>query len=290
MANKINKLGVSIVSRGYFIDSDIYFPLLEKRFDDLSKYLVNPKSVKYMSKQDIQAVYALGSALENFDYNGSMTGIYMSVGYIPFDESSLINIAKNSTDKRKFSMKKFVSHAITDFNPLSTFKCLTNMPIYHCSVNYKIKGPYFVTHPAIGEFYQALNRAISDLKSGLIDTAIVGATADFSNYLAKNRLQYDIGNNINTLNGSAFIIIENTDYALKNNRTIIYKLINHELSYNPAKNEYYELFNSSQSDIYMGPSSLCLYLNTDNSKLTHDGQSYNGYKFNSVWEIVNEFR
>ena len=55
--------------------------------------------------------------------------------------------------------------AFAALNPLLTFRCLSNMPAFHVSVNFDVQGPYFVTYPGAGQLYLALEEAVDALRA-----------------------------------------------------------------------------------------------------------------------------
>jgi len=150
-------------------------------------WLKSRKIRKYMGKQDELAVIASGEALRMAGVAGGDTnervGVYLCVGYIPFERADIEALTSHSIRSGIFSMELFSTAGIEQVNPLLTFRCLPNMPIFHVSLNFGICGPYFVTYPGIGQFYLALERAVSALRAGEIDQALVGGVADQNNFL-----------------------------------------------------------------------------------------------------------
>lgn len=166
---------------------------------DPMPYLKVKKLRKYMGLQDDLAVVAAGRALESAGLRapsvsegsegislGERTGLYLVVGYIPFEQSDIDPLLTNSLDSEgRFSMEAFSTSGYRAVNGLLTFRCLPNMPAFHVSVNYDIQGPYFVTYPGPGQFYLALEEALVALETGLIDRAIVGGVAHQRNFLVE---------------------------------------------------------------------------------------------------------
>lgn len=155
--------------------------------DEVLPWLKSRKMRKFMGKQDELAVIAAGRAAHEAGIAaGEPTdriGIYLAVGYIPFGRNDIELLATHSIDAGAFSMARFSSVGIEQVNPLLTFRCLPNMPIFHVSLNLGVCGPYFVTYPGIGQFYLALERALAALRRGEIDQALVGGVADQNNFL-----------------------------------------------------------------------------------------------------------
>ena len=280
----IKENSIVIVSKGYAMEPSSFFPHLNAGVGDPKLYLTTPKSRKFMGKQDLLSVTALGRALETTNYQGHRSGIYMSVGYIPFEKDILENIARLSSAGTKFSMNNFVKDAVSQLNPLLTFRCLPNMPVYHCSVNFNITGAYYVTHPSIGEFYQCLIRAIADLKSNRVDCAMVGACADMNNFLVTQCLRMKKLNITSLTDSAAFIILKSFKREEINEQDVIYTLSDFNLTYNPKHHSYSESFNRVNIPIYPGSPSLALSLCGDDSKITHHGTTETGYIFKSKWE------
>lgn len=154
---------------------------------DPAPYLRNRKLRKFMGVQDDLAVVAAGRALDSAGLRGlapsERTGLYLAVGYIPFDADDLDRLHDSSVADGRLSMERFSTDAYDAVNPLLTFRCLPNMPAFHMSVNFDVQGPYFVTYPGPGQFYLALDAAVAALEAGAIDVALVGGVAHQRNFL-----------------------------------------------------------------------------------------------------------
>lgn len=155
-------------------------------------YLKVKKLRKYMGVQDDLAVVAAAKALESAgllarsasEGLGERTGLYLAVGYIPFEKADLDPLLAASLDAAgNFSMEAFSTAGFRTVNGLLTFRCLPNMPAFHVSTNFDIQGPYFVTYPGPGQFYVALEEALIALEEGSIDVALVGGVAHQWNFL-----------------------------------------------------------------------------------------------------------
>src|SRR5437667_1190818 len=123
---------------------------------DPMPYLKVKKLRKYMGVQDDLAVVAAAKALESAGLSGASlgerTGLYLAVGYIPFERADLDPLLAASLDADgNFSMEAFSRAGFRTVNGLLTFRCLPNMPAFHVSTNYDIQGPYFVTYPGPGQ-------------------------------------------------------------------------------------------------------------------------------------------
>lgn len=160
-----------------------------KARDDVVPWLVSRKSRKYMGKQDELAVIAAGQALDAAGWTPQQrqqASVYLTVGHIPFEQGDIEAIARHSVDAGgAFDMQRFAREGIEQVNPLLTFRCLPNMPAYHLSLNFDIRGRYVVGYPGIAQCYQALDQAALDLASGRCTRALLGAVADQCNFLVE---------------------------------------------------------------------------------------------------------
>src|SRR5687767_3475908 len=102
---------------------------------DLLPWLKQPKTKKFMGKQDQLAVIAAGLAARRAGLTEEdlriRTGIYLCVGYIPFERQEIEKIARNSSRNGEFTMDLFSTTGFEEVSPLLTFRCLPNMPIFH---------------------------------------------------------------------------------------------------------------------------------------------------------------
>ena len=160
---------------------------------DIAPELKDRKSIKLMAKQDCLALLAAAQAVRGAHLTApelrSQTGIYLTVGILPFEEQHLHVLAENSTTAGRFDMKRFSTDGLSSTNPILTFKCLPNMPLFHISYNLGIQGPYFVTYPGPSQFFGALECALADLKSEKVRFALVGAVADQENFLVRHHVR-----------------------------------------------------------------------------------------------------
>src|SRR5688572_29797121 len=78
---------------------------------DVLPWLKQRKMKKFMGKQDQLAVIAAGVAAQDAGLSEEQlrcrTGIYLCVGYIPFERMEIETIARNSSSNGKFSMDLF---------------------------------------------------------------------------------------------------------------------------------------------------------------------------------------
>lgn len=137
-------------------------------------FLRHKKERKYMGRQDELAVVAAGRAIQAAGLAGeplgARTGLYLVVGFIPFERADADSLLAG----------------YDEVNPLLTFRCLPNMPAYHISACFGITGPYFVTYPGPAQFHLALDEAIRALAAGRIDRALVGAVVHQQNFLVEH--------------------------------------------------------------------------------------------------------
>jgi 3-oxoacyl-(acyl-carrier-protein) synthase len=160
---------------------------------DPTPFLKVKKSRKFMGLQDDLAVACAGRALAAAGLSGKplgeRAGLYLAVGYIPFQEADFGPVLDASTEDGRFSMRRFAEEGYQRAHPLLTFKCLPNMPAYHVSFNFDLQGPYLVTYPGAGQLYTALEEAVFALREGRIDVALVGGVAHQRNFLVEHHFR-----------------------------------------------------------------------------------------------------
>lgn len=146
-----------------------------------------------MGNQDHLAVSAAGQALESAALEwtalGATAGLFLAVGFIPFERADIDALTESSIEDGRVSYRRFGTEGFSAVNPLLTFRCLPNMPAYHISANFDVQGEYFVTYPGPGQFYLALQEAVDALSAGRIKIALVGAVADQTNFLVSHHFQ-----------------------------------------------------------------------------------------------------
>ena len=159
---------------------------------DVRPLLKDKKSFKVMSKQDALAVYTAVNAIRKSGLPESAvandTGIYITVGILPFEDEPLDVLYKESLKDGRFDMESFSTKAYHSLNPLLTFKCLPNMPLFHVSSNLGMHGRYYITYPGREQWFMSLQQALVDLACGRVSHALVGAVADQRNLLARHHL------------------------------------------------------------------------------------------------------
>lgn len=157
-------------------------------------FLKEKKTRKFMGRQDEMAVVATGRALADAGLSGrgqgERTGLYLAVGYIPFEARDIDPVLAGSiAPDGHFDMARFAADGVQRAHPLLTFRCLPNMPAYHISANFDVQGPYVVLYPGPGQAYQALEEAASALAAGEIDQALVVGVAHQRNFLVEHHLR-----------------------------------------------------------------------------------------------------
>lgn len=155
---------------------------------DPSPFLKSRKSLKFMGVQDRLAVAAAGEALRSAGVGelGERAGLYLAVGYLPFEREDIDTLLNHSLVDGRFSLTRFAAEGVQSVNPLITFRCLSNMPAFHVSVNFDVQGPYLVTYPGPGQFYLAIEEARAALAEGRVEIALVGGVAHQRNFLVQH--------------------------------------------------------------------------------------------------------
>lgn len=159
---------------------------------DPTPHLLVRKSRKYLSPQDDLAVVTAANALANSSMTkghlGERAGLAVCVGYLSFDRKDTDPVLAVSVEDGRFSMPRFASDGMRKTHPLLTFRCLPNMPAFHVSVNFDLRGPYWCTYPSEAQSYAALARAIDWIEEDEADVVLVGAVAHQRNFLVEHHL------------------------------------------------------------------------------------------------------
>lgn len=200
MDQRIRKLSshkIKIIATAYQIPTglSINTPATGEVDDKVTGIIKDRKQNKLFSKQDKLALISAHRAFEKSgiakkdpDYS-EKTGVYYCVGTLPFEDRPLEKLAEQSQVDGKLNYQAFSTEGFNSLNPMLTFKCLPNMPLFHISYNLNITGRYFMTYPGTLDLFSALKRAIADLEEGIIKYAIVGAACDQKNFLVKHHLK-----------------------------------------------------------------------------------------------------
>jgi 3-oxoacyl-(acyl-carrier-protein) synthase len=184
---------------------------------DPTPWLRQRKLRKFMGRQDDLAVVAAGRALERAGLAGAAlgerAGLYLAVGYIPFEREEIDALHAASSIDGRFSIRRFATAGYLTPNPLLTFRCLPNMPAFHVSINFDVQGPYLVTYPGAGQLYAALEAARDALAAGTVDIALVGGVADQRNFLVEHHARR-LGRDVAALRDAAgFLVLERAAHA-----------------------------------------------------------------------------
>jgi len=255
---------------------------------DSTPYLKVRKQRKFMGLQDELAVVAAGRALESARLSGPLgerAGLFLAVGYIPFEQTDIELLLAGSVQNGRFSMERFSTEGYLSVNPLLTFRCLSNMPAYHVSANFDLQGPYFVTYPGAGQFYLALEEAAAALEAGRIDVALVGGVAHQDNFLVRHHV-HRVDPSVDRLKDSAgVLILESADRAGVRARA---RLLGWTLDYRPS-DPFEESLAPEEigADGARGPASLPVTLaQRPAGRLRHELRSRDGLVATSDWEVA----
>ncbi|MCI0412070.1 hypothetical protein L0222_04615 [bacterium] len=249
---------------------------------DVAPWLKHRKMKKFMGKQDELAVIASGLAARNAQLSEeelrTKTGLFLCVGFIPFERQEIETIARNSSDNGTFSMDLFSTKGFDEVNPLLTFRCLPNMPIFHVSINLNIQGPYFITYPGGAQFYLALEQACLALEQKEIDFALVGGVADQNNFLVQHHYKRS-GITKRTPDAAGFICLERNgaDRAL----------LGLQMKYEPGEALQIERWVNKDVEKHLGAASLPVMLDqpAQTGNFYHYLQSIDGMKVESFWSL-----
>lgn len=267
---------------------------------DASPFVRLRKLRKFMGRQDDLAVAAAGRALQSASLAaplGERCGLYLAVGYIPFESSDINQLLDASLDGERFSMARFAANAFGAINPLLTFRVLPNMPAFHVSLNFDVQGPYAVSYPGAGQFYVMLEEALAALESNAIEVALVGAVADQQNMLVEHhfsRIPAPI-DPARLANAAAFLVIERACDATSRGAVRRARLHDYHLTY-----ELVDPFDGAapseclardgacvKYDQSLGPASLGFALaDTSSGRLTHKLRTRDGFIAASTWEVA----
>ena len=284
---RVSGLGHAIVAAGTRADPVPHLKLRKMR--------------KFMSVQDDLAVIATGLALASAGLAGvalgERTGLYLAVGYLPFERSDIEALLKDSVVDGGFSMSAFASGGYCAVNPLLTFRCLPNMAAYHISANFDVQGPYFVTYPGPGQFYVALQEAIAALESGRVDVALVAGVAHQRNFLVEHHFsRIDAPVEPEGLADAAgCLVLETAAHSAARAAPARGRLLDLDVSYSPhdpfsESPAFAETFDGTPTPVEAGSASLPARLSQaaagGNRRLVHDLRSRDGIRGRSAWELL----
>lgn len=222
---------------------------------DPTPHLRERKTRKYLGRQDDLSVLAAAAALRGhapprqpietsgvsdtlvrtLDL-GDRTGLYLAVGYIPFELSDIRPVLESSLDERgQFSMERFAGGGYQRAHPLLTFRCLPNMPAYHVSACFDIQGPYLVSYPGPSQVYAALEEACRALEDGAIDRALVGGVAAQRNFLVEHhfaRIDAPIAKE-RLRDAAGFLLLEREESAASRGAPVLCRVERWSVEYEP---------------------------------------------------------
>lgn len=254
------------------------------------EFLQQKKSLKFMSKQDRLAVSAAGKALlqakpdrTNLTYN---CDLFISVGYIPFEQENAQELTQYAVENGEFSIPAFTSAAYERINPLLAFACLPNMPAHHLAMNFELLGSYFITYPGAAQLYVALQEALARLQEGRISLALVGGTADQTNFLVQHHFRKCYPDSIVSLaDTAAFMVLETEENAQKRNIKPLARLV----SFSMVPHHESIPFNNIVHAFLSGPAGLPLAIataiNRQEPGFSHEAYDNNIY-YHSMWEVL----
>jgi 3-oxoacyl-(acyl-carrier-protein) synthase len=257
-------------------------------------FLDVPKNRKYMGLQDELAVVAAGRALADarLPSLGARAGLFFAVGYIPFRYEDIANVVEASLeDDGSFSMERFVTRGFPKGRPLMAFRCLPNMPAYHVSACFDVRGPYHVSYPGIGAFYGALEEAVIALEDDRVDVALVGGVAHQHNFLVEHhfaRLDPPVAAE-RLRDGAGVLILEREADARARKAALKARLSERSVRYVPFDPRevvppHDERFDDHIATTELGPASLPAAIALRGAPLRHALSSREGLIASSTWE------
>ncbi len=187
------------------------------------------KTIKFMSRQDRLAVAAAGKTLEAAGLAAgdgcAGVGLFLCVGYIPFERDEAESLCALSQADGRFSMEVFTTQAYASINPIRAFTCLPNMPAHHLAVNLGISGEYFLTYPGTPQLYLALQEACHRLREGNVQLALVGGVADQANFLVAHHHEKLRPNaTVRLADAAGFVLLELESAARRAGRPVLCRL------------------------------------------------------------------
>ncbi|MDB4993395.1 MAG: hypothetical protein JWM74_827 [Myxococcaceae bacterium] len=263
---------------------------------DPTPWLKVRKSRKFMGVQDDLAVVAAGRAIEAAGLSralGERAGLFLAVGYIPFEKKDIDPVlAASLDDAGAFSMARFSNGGFQKAHPLLTFRCLPNMPAYHVSVCFDVQGPYLVTYPGAAQFYLALEEAVAALAEDRVDVALVGGVAHQRNFLVEHHFARVVPPvpKEDLRDAAAVLVLERASSASARGAQARASLASFTLAYTPfdALEAMPRAFDSSASEGDLGAASVpaavarAIALGADTS---HRTTSRDGLAGESTWRI-----
>ncbi len=266
---------------------------------DARPFLRTPKLRKLLGPWDHLAVLAASRAIEAAGLPkslGERAGLYVVVGHVPAQKENMEALIEGSLDENgEFSGKLHARGGYLNFNPIWTFRSLTNAPAFFVSSCFDIQGPYFVTFSEPGQFYLALEEGIHALRAGRADIAVVGATVDQDNEMVRfhyRRTRPPVAEDL-LRSGAGFLVLETAEaasargaqaHAVLKDYTIGYRT-HDPLMESFAQEETFQPAGPC-SDAFWGPASLPISIaRAEPGTLQHQLLSRDGIQATSCWEV-----
>jgi hypothetical protein len=113
-------------------------------------YLKNRKLAKYLNRETMAAVVAVGKLLELTPLPLDIS-FYYATGMLEYQDYGLHQIVTASRDEAgQFSHQLFVEEGIAAVSPLNQFKVLQNMPLSFAAINFGLTGDNAVLYSSAG--------------------------------------------------------------------------------------------------------------------------------------------
>jgi hypothetical protein len=113
-------------------------------------YLKNRKLAKYLNRETMAMVVAVGKLLELVQPSPD-TPFYYATGMLEYQDYGLHDIVAASRDAEgRFCHRLFIEKGIAAVSPLNQFKVLQNMPLSFAAINYGLTGDNAVVYSAAG--------------------------------------------------------------------------------------------------------------------------------------------
>lgn len=261
---------------------------------DVRPHLRSPKMRKFMGPQDALAVVAVARALEAAGHAGTglgeRAGLFIAVGHLPFEQEDIDRLLEGSLVDGAFSMPAFAGAGYHAVNPLVTFRCLSNMPAFHASVNFDIQGPSFVTYPGPGQLYAALEEACAALDEGRVDTALLVGVAHQQNFLVQHHARRLVppAPAERLVDGAGCLVLERAADAAARARA---RLVEWSLAYDPVHPFEEGRAPEERLDVPLpgdlGAASLPVALAlAPAGRFEHEVRARDGHHGRSAWEVL----
>ncbi len=125
-------------------------------------FLKNRKLVKYLNRETMAAIVAVGTLAESVPLPPEIP-FYYATGMLEYEDYGLRDIVAASTDAAgRFSARRFVEDGIRAVSPLNQFKVLQNMPLSFASINFGLTGDNAVVYSSAGALLRQAQCAPGD--------------------------------------------------------------------------------------------------------------------------------